>query len=133
MAIGMSHSLAYSRFQARDPEKILSEFLTLPPPLFLSLTHCLFLISLRYILNIKKLRAAHFKKHSEGSSLPHQFLSLTKCLPVLYFTVSSALGKKLTDENFSLILLFLFFFQVGDLMLFFCRTTCGYSPISIFN
>lgn len=33
------------------------------------------------------------------SSLPRRFLSLTKCLPVLYFTVSSALGKKLTDEN----------------------------------
>lgn len=30
-----------------------------------------------------------------------QFLSLTKCLPVLYFAVSSAPWKKLTDENFS--------------------------------
>jgi len=97
--------LAYSRFQARDSEKIRSEFLThssLFLSLSLSLSLCLSLSSLRYILNTKKLRVAHFEEHSEDSSLPHQFLSLTKCLPVLYFTVLSVLEKKLTDENFFL-------------------------------
>jgi hypothetical protein len=108
MAIGTSHSFAYSRFQARDPEKIRSEFLSLSS---LSPSLCLSPSSLRYILNTEELRVAHFEEHSEGSSLPHQFLSLTKCLPVLYFTVFSASGKKLTDENFSLILFFSFFFR----------------------
>jgi len=100
--------LAYSRFQARDSEKIRSEFLT-HFSLFLSL--CLTLSSLRYILNTKKLGVAHFEEHSEDSSLPHQFLSLTKCLPVLYFTVFSVLEKKLTDENFFSNSSFSFFFR----------------------
>lgn len=96
---------AYSRIQARDPEKIRSEreFLVLS----FSLLSPRGLAGIYLILRSSEWRTSRSTQRTwPSSSLPGQFLSLTKCLAVLYFTVSSASGKKLTDENFSLFFIF---------------------------
>lgn len=86
-------ALVYSRFQTRNPEKIRLKLLALS--VFLRALHGIYLIP-------RSSESGALRGALRGlarSSLPCRFLSLTKCLPVLYFTVSSASGKKLTDEN----------------------------------
>lgn len=88
-ASAASSLAVYSRFQARDPEKIRSKFLALSISVFLRALSGIYLIP-----RSSEWRISRSTQRARPSSHPSQFLSLTKCLPVLYFTVSSASRKR---------------------------------------